>query len=527
VAWRALFSGAPARDRVADLTGLQTLQAPSRRYSLRSGAAGWLRGQARWGLGSLIVSSALVLAGLSMPTSAAASASWGPFTVEVDDSPVYIEQEWFPNEDPPFGLFENVRRDITVTVSDPEAACLDPGLGPPPGSVYYDSFLFVKPEWRQGFPLQPNWGGPSGHELVGEPHQTSASGPWYFNIATLTIYELGLDEEQLTQPKFIGTDEWRWDFECGVPVAKGQVFISFEIWAVPEGWVPPPPPDNTKSDDTKSEDTKLIQDFKKAKKVLEGDRKKMMDAEKDLEEKNDVFCGVSGQMLGSLKSPRLFEGAWNNACGRIPTLVKAYVDADKKLDNNRRLIRKLDQEIKSLERGQKPIAASSGATISSTPARRRTVSRSRGRDPLVALETRRKKALGAMGGVAAAIGKGRLDRAKVLAQQAASRLTLLAGACRKARRHLKKIGLGSRFSRARILRARAQLNANPFSRSLSAFARRLHQSRAHLRRLLRKANGVPKSHIKATAGSDLVCSPKLDSVDRSLAGAFRELAQSL
>jgi hypothetical protein len=38
---------------------------------------------------------------------------------------------------------------------------------------------------------------------------------------------------------------------------------------------------------------------------------------------------------------------------------------------------------------------------------------------------------------------------------------------------------------------------------------------------------VPKSKITATSITDLVCSPKLDATDRSLAGALGKLADHL
>ncbi len=48
-----------------------------------------------------------------------------------------------------------------------------------------------------------------------------------------------------------------------------------------------------------------------------------------------------------------------------------------------------------------------------------------------------------------------------------------------------------------------------------------------MKKLIRKAEVVPKSTVRATGLTDLFCSPKLDAIDRSLASTFRKLAGAL
>jgi hypothetical protein len=204
-------------------------------------------------------------------------------------------------------------------------------------------------------------------------------------------------------------------------------------------------------------------------------------------------------------------------------VVKALVDADRKLDYNRKLIEQLDRQIKTLEQSSGLASNEQARTLASTAARP-TPTQVKPRDPLAVLQTEREQALASIGAVATAIGEGTLDDVKPLAQSAASRLAALPASCDEAKRYLKKSGLGIRFSRARILRALRRLSASPLPRSVTAFARTLHIGRAQIKRLIRRAKSVPKAHIKAMAASDLFCSPKLDAVDKSLASTLGSLA---
>jgi hypothetical protein len=279
--------------------------------------------------------------------------------------------------------------------------------------------------------------------------------------------------------------------------------------------------------------------FKQAKQILERDRRKMLDAIEELKEQNEVFCSVAGS-LSTLSALHAFQ--WNgirvvkhkvieelashSVCGVIPDVVKVIADADRKLDYNRKLIQQLDNQIRTLEQSSGLASNGQAAALASTAMRARAT-RLRPRDPLAVLETQRNQVFAALGAVATAIGKGTLDDVKPLAQSAASRLSALPASCNAARRYLRKAGLGNRFSRARILRALRRLSASSLPRTVAAFAKALHIGRAQMKRLIRRAKSVPTAHVKATAASDLFCSPKLDAIEKSLTSTLGTLATAL
>jgi hypothetical protein len=279
----------------------------------------------------------------------------------------------------------------------------------------------------------------------------------------------------------------------------------------------------------------------------------MQEAVEELEAANEVFCGTAGalsmltglhkfQWKGAHVLPEnvVEELSIHGACERIPDAVKAYVDADRKLALNAELIRKLDDQIRRVERELQKF----GATIS-TSARRLPAPRvwptmppvgtgtdmyrtaARVRSPLAALKSGRDQTQAAIRTLSEAIGKGDLVRAKGLARSAASSLAALPAVCRQVRSYLKKSGLGRRVSRSRILGALRRLRASAPPRSALVFAKTFHLSRAKLKRLIRKAKAVPKSRIKAMSASDSVCSPRLDAIDQSLAAGLRKLAETL
>ena len=195
------------------------------------------------------------------------------------------------------------------------------------------------------------------------------------------------------------------------------------------------------------------------------------------------------------------------------------------------LIRGLGHEIRRLEAELRDLGAA-GAAFSwpAVPQRPRSIhalSTANASKPLTALKTRRKQALKTMRQLSSAIDRGELDRVTGLAQTAASRLAALPAACSQAKRYLGKAGLGTRFSRSRIIGALRRLKATPLPRSAALFARTLHLTRAQMHRLIRRAKAISTSRIKATAVSDLVCSPKLDAIDKSLAGTLIKLADAL
>jgi hypothetical protein len=267
-----------------------------------------------------------------------------------------------------------------------------------------------------------------------------------------------------------------------------------------------------------------VRAFKQAKQVLERDRKKMLDAVEQLEEQNEVFCSVAGS-LSALRGLHAFQ--WNgthivkhtvleefdihHVCEALPAGVKIIFDADRKIDRNRKLIERLDGEIKSLE-----LSSGLAAGASAKP-----------RGPLSTLENKGELALTAMDALTTAIEKGNLDDARRHAQSAATQLAAVSASCNEVKSYLRKSGLGKRFTRPRILKALRGLSASKLSRSTAAFAKALHIRTAQMKRLIRRAKSVPKAHVKAMAVSDLFCSAKLDEIDRSLTGTLTTFAAGL
>lgn len=275
-------------------------------------------------------------------------------------------------------------------------------------------------------------------------------------------------------------------------------------------------------------DNPELRAYQEAQRALERQRQEMLDAIKELEEKNEVFCAVSGLLLDPTKANTAVKNGWGQACGAIPNLVKAYVDADKKLDRNDEEIRKLDQEIKRLQQvaGETRLSPSIKSAAATRLVSTHMASKAKGQDPLAVLKTRRKEALAAMGSLASAIGGNNLDVAES-AQTAASSLEILPETCTKVMRHLKKVGLGTKYSRSKILAGLRHLKTNPLPPRVARFGRALGLSPAQMQRLVREAKAVPKGHVTGMAVSDLFCSPRLDKIDTSLAAAFATLANSL
>jgi hypothetical protein len=268
--------------------------------------------------------------------------------------------------------------------------------------------------------------------------------------------------------------------------------------------------------------------YREAQRALDRKRQQMLDAENELEEKNKVFCGVSGLLLDRTSAVTGVKTGWGQACGAIPGLVRAYVDADKKLERVNDEIRELEREINRLQQvaGQTALSPSITSAAATSPASTHLTSKARGRDPLTVLNGRRKGSLAAMGSLASAIGGNTLDVA-TSAQAAASRLGALPETCTKVKRHLKTVGLGAKYGRSRILAGLRHLTTNPLPPPVARFGRALGLSQAQMKRLVREAKAVPKSHVTGMALSDMFCSPRLDEIDNSLAAAYATLANSL
>ncbi len=123
------------------------------------------------------------------------------------------------------------------------------------------------------------------------------------------------------QPKFLGTAGLKFIFTCGESLTSK--IVNVKIYLLPQGW---------KAPDT----AKQVQGLKRARAVLRGDRRRMQAAIKDLNDKNSVFCGVSGLLLEPSDLPEGLGEGWDEACDHIPDLVKAYLDADRSSTTTRR-----------------------------------------------------------------------------------------------------------------------------------------------------------------------------------------------
>jgi hypothetical protein len=275
-----------------------------------------------------------------------------------------------------------------------------------------------------------------------------------------------------------------------------------------------------------------VRGLKGAKRVLAQERRKMLEAQKQFEEQLEVFCTVGGVLtLPFHLSHGLARTAGQHAidhylCNSIPKYVmNVAVDADRKLDQNRQMIRKLDEVIRRLE-GRRARHSTAGPSARASAAGAAS-GRKGGGNPLESLRLSRKRALAAMGKVSAALDSGNLAGVRDAADLAAARLRALPDACRAARPYLKKVGLDERVGRGALLAELGRLVADPLPGPLATRARAFHMSRRQMQRQVRSAKSVPKSHIEATSAADLLCSPKLDAIDRSLAAALRDLADSL
>jgi hypothetical protein len=314
-------------------------------------------------------------------------------------------------------------------------------------------------------------------------------------------------------------------FDPNVPAWLDLPFDTTVIYAeAPSGGVIPPgaPPGTAPTvPPWVAANAAKMRAFKQAKQVLERDRKKMLAAVEELEEQNEVFCSVAGS-LSVLRGLHAFQ--WNGVhvvkhtvleefdlhhlCETLPAGVRFIYDADGKLDRNRRWIEQLDSQIKSIEQSSGNAAAASAKS----------------RGPLTALKGQGEQALAVIDALTIAIGKGAFDDVKRHAQSAADRLAAMTASCNEVRRYLKKSGLGTRYSRVRIVKTLRGLSASKLSRPTKSFAKALHISVTQMKRLIRSAKSVPKTHVKPTSLPDLLCNPELDAINKSLSETVGVLA---
>jgi hypothetical protein len=467
-------------------------------------------------------------AALAAPSGAGA-VTWGPITVDVSLEPAYIEQIVDTSTHPAQVYTTGWLRDYTVTAGD-VSMCKrgDPPTGyaivglehreyhHPAGPGSGDGYLFDAPGMRQGI-------------IAGDSSFMD-------------------DQDIVTEAKLLGNETLIWTFNC--LETEATITQTFPVYLVPEGYVPPSPPPSqppdpmpTRSPEQLAEIHRLeeliakVEDWRLA---LEEQRRDMEDAIQELEVTTEVFCGTAAS-LSVLQGLHAF--IWNgfhvaghkaleefgshSICGAIPGFVEAYVDADRKLEENAKMTHEAEQYLERLREQLR------GYTISTVirAAAPRAVGAAKYRSPLAILNSRRRDALGSMAALTAALAQAEAtsDPATVrrLAKAAASRLSALPATCSAAKRYLKKAGLGKRFTRKQILKAQRRLKPGRLTPEARAFARALHIPPARLRQAIRSAKDTRPSRLRATAFTDLICSPHLDAIDRSLSASLNKLATAL
>lgn len=471
---------------------------------------------ARIWLGPLLVGAALVA------PSTAGAFTWGPVTVEMSTEPAYVEQIVDTSTDPAQVYTTGWIRNYTVTAGD-VSMCK---RGDPP-----TGFVSVTVDHREYH--HPNGPGSGAGYLFDEPG----------TVEDLIAGDSSFmdDQEIVTGPKLLGTDTVVWSFRC--LETEATVTQTFPVYLVPEGYVPPSggPPTGPDPKPVRSPEQlarirhleELIAKLEGYKLALEQRRHEMEEALEDLEQKNELFCATAAS-LSVLRGLHAFQ--WNGShvvpetvleelslhglCEKIPNVLKWWVDADRQVAENAELIRQVDEEIARRNEELRGLTISRAISWSLPAA----VSAAKVRSPLAALKSRRTQALRTLHSLSGALRSGDLERAKRLAEAGASRFAALPAACGTVKRYLKKSGLGKRISRARVLRALRRLKGKSLPPSSRAFARALGIKPAQMRGMIRAARKLPRSSIRATALTDIICNPRLNSIDRALAGTLKQLA---
>ena len=252
--------------------------------------------------------------------------------------------------------------------------------------------------------------------------------------------------------------------------------------------------------------------------MLSAQLTRMKAAEERLEHDNDVFCAVSGKLLDTLELGRLVGKVYDAGCEQVPGVISSLVDADRKTAATEKLIARLDEASSRL-------ASHTSAMLRLPIVAHTARAAAAGVDPLSALTTRRQGALAALDGVSRALSAGQLDQAARSAREAAERLASLPALRAEARSYLTHNGLAKiAFSRARIAAALARLEPRRLPPRMLAWAHKLRLTTAQMRALVTRAKAAPPADVLAMQATSLACDPVLDEIDRSLAGAFREVA---
>jgi hypothetical protein len=393
------------------------------------------------------------------------------------------------------GVFEGIGWDFLPDYQVAAGFWLHTDIGfssPGSGSVSID--------WGDGSPVQsasapdPTPGGPLPPMF---PHVADAW--WVHTYAAQGTYITHWEISGVLVPNSDGT---------GTPYACGD---SFDVWvqAAAGGADPPDPALVAK-----------INALKKARSVLEKDRQQMLDAVKELEDKNDVFCMVSGQMLGVLKPSKVTEVSWDKACGAIPTVISSLLEAEKKIKRMTELINKLTKEITRLEAS---LVSGGNASRGLAPRLLATTRLA----PVTKLGLARTSALDALHVLADALDNGQTAVAGDRAEVAADKLEELAARCTAAKRAYVNAGLGKTATRAQIISTLNDLKPSALSPRMLKYGQALGLTLKQLKARVAKAKDVPRARIKATNPTQLICSPLVSPVEDSMADALHELAQAL
>ncbi len=284
---------------------------------------------------------------------------------------------------------------------------------------------------------------------------------------------------------------------------------------------------------------RLIHGLESTLRSLKAQRAKMLAAEEELRQRNEVFCGTAGA-LSAINGFNVISYTGTHhlrqlvgehvlghvLCSAIPDVVNGSLDAEGKIAQNERMIHSLEARISVLKGSARSSSRAGTVAYSSSSTGGGAASASVAKlNPLTSLEKMRTQSSTAMGATAGFLRHGKLPKARQAARHAASLLVGLPKACTKAKGYLKTIGLGAKLQRSEIIRVLKR--PVPRGKQLARAAGKMHLKPARIRHLIEVAKGIPSSQIKSTAAANLLCNGGLDTTHRALAASFRKLAASL